>query len=89
MSRCVTPQVSVNSQICVIKNVSFSLLLVTFSIKAILQKNTCGNPTTSGFLGLLNQVLAFVTFFSQVKKNIVGFCLRALLLFHKIPLKLN
>ena len=34
MSRCVTTQVSVNSQIRVIKNVSFSLLLKTFSIKA-------------------------------------------------------
>ena len=34
MSCCVMTQVSVNSQICVIKNISFSLLLVTFSIKA-------------------------------------------------------
>ena len=34
MSRCVTTQVSVNSQIRVIKSVSFSLLLKTFSIKA-------------------------------------------------------
>ena len=34
MSRCVTTQVSVNSQIRVIRNVSFSLLLKTFSIKA-------------------------------------------------------
>ena len=32
MSRCVTTQVSVNSQIRVIKNVSFSLLLVTFVV---------------------------------------------------------
>ena len=42
--------------------------------------NKSGNPSTKGFVGLLNQILAFVTFFSQVKKNIV-----ALLLFHKIP----
>ena len=34
MSPYVTTQVSVNSQIRVIKNVLFSLLLVTFSIKA-------------------------------------------------------
>ena len=38
MSRFVTTQVSVNSQIRVIKNVSFSLLLVTFSIKANFEK---------------------------------------------------
>ena len=62
MSRCVTTEVWVNSQIRVIGNVSFSRLLVTFSIKAN---------------------FAFVTFFSQVKKNIL-----ALLLFHKISLKL-
>ena len=32
---------------CNFKNVSFSLLLVTFSIKAhFLKKNTCGNPST-------------------------------------------
>ena len=55
---------------CNFKNVSFSLLLV----KANLKKSTCGYPSTYGFLGLLNQVLAFVTFFSQVKKNILGLC---------------
>ena len=36
--------------------------------------NKSGNPSTKGFVGLLNQVLAFVTFFSQVKKNILGLC---------------
>ena len=71
MSRCVTTQVSVNSHIRVIKNDSLSLLLVTFSIKANFKKSTCGNPSTKGFLGLLNQVLAFVTLFSQVKKYII------------------
>ena len=29
----------------VIKNVSFSLLLLTFSIKANFEKDTCGNPS--------------------------------------------
>ena len=37
----------------------------------VLKKNTCGNPSTEGFLGLLNQVLAFVTFFSQVGRKIL------------------
>ena len=32
-------------KIRVIKNVSFSLLLVTFSIKANFEKDTCGNAS--------------------------------------------
>ena len=66
-------QLSVNLQIRVIKNVSFSLLLVTFSIKANFEKEYLWNSIYLRFPGSL--VLAFVTFFSQVKK--------------KIPLKLN
>ena len=58
MSRCVTTQVSVY-----LKRLVFTLILpVMFSIKA------------KGFLGLVDQVLAFVTFFSQVKRNIFGLC---------------
>ena len=53
---------NVNSQIHCI---TFSLLLVLFKLKGqFSDKNICGNTCTRGFMGLLNQVLAFVTFFS-------------------------
>ena len=55
MSRCVTAQVSVNSQIHVIKTSHFHF----YCIRLIFKKNPCGNPSTIGFLGFLNQVLAF------------------------------
>jgi len=34
------------------------------SLKANFQKKNCGNTSTKGFLGLLNQVLVFFMFFS-------------------------
>ena len=44
---------------------NFDFYCYCLSLKANFQKkNICGNTCTRGFLGLLNQVLAFVTFFS-------------------------
>ena len=44
---------------------NFHFYRYCLSIKANFQeKNICGNTSTKGFLGLLNQVLAFVMFFS-------------------------
>ena len=77
MRCCLTAQVSVNSQIHVIKTSHFHS--VTGNIRAIIfffqftKKNTCGNPSTKGFLGFLNQALAFVTFFSDSRKIFLGF----------------
>ena len=61
MSHCTTTQVLVNSQIHVTKNVSFSLLLVRFRILVEI------HPLKVSWI-------AFVTFFSQVKKTILGLC---------------
>ena len=56
-------------------NMTFDVMLrddSSFGKLAIFKKNTCGNPPTQSFLGLLNQVLAFVK--CEVKKNILGLC---------------
>ena len=55
MSRCVTTQVSVNSQIRVIKIVSFSLLLVTFSIRANFAKECLWKSIYLRFPGSLTE----------------------------------
>ena len=81
MSRCVTTQVSVNSQL----NVSFSLLLVAFSIKANFEKEYLWKSIYLKVSGSLkpSSSICYVLFSSDEK-----YC-GALLLFHKIPLKLN
>ena len=62
MIRCVTAPVLVTSKFIVL---NFHFYWYCLSLKANFQKkNICGNPSTKGFLGLLNQVLAFVMFFS-------------------------
>jgi len=44
---------------------NFHFYWYCLSIKANFEKkNICGNTSAKGFLGLLNQVLAFVMFFS-------------------------
>ena len=84
MSRCRTTQVSVNSQIRVIKNLSFSLLLVTFCINANFEEYLW-KYIYLRFPGSLkpSSSISYVLFSSEEK-----YC-GALLLFHKIPLKLN
>ena len=84
-SRCVTTQVSVNSQIHVIENVSFSLLLVTFSIKANFAKEYLWKSVYLRFPGSLkpSSSICYVLFSSEEKY------FWALLFFHKIPLKLK
>ena len=85
MSRCVTTQVSVNSQIRVIKNVpAFSLLLVTFSIKAIFLKEYLWKSIYSRFPGSLKPSFSICYVLFSSEEN----CFGTLLLFHKIPLKL-
>ena len=85
MTRCVTTQVAVYSQIRVIKNVSFPLLLVTFSIEGNFEKEYLWKSIYLRFPGSLKPLssFCFVLFSSEEK-----YC-GALLLFHKIPLKLN
>ena len=65
-----------------LKRVIFTFTGRDYALSPIFKKNTCGNPSTKGFLGLLNQVLAFVTFLSTQEKYF-----GALLLFHKRPFK--
>ena len=44
--------------------------IFTFTLyRLIFRKNNCGNTSTKGFLGLLNQVLVFVLFFSYSIKH--------------------
>ena len=69
----------------VIKNVSFSLLLVTFSIKANFQREYLWKSIYLRFPGSLkpSSSICYILFSSEEK-----YC-GALLLFRKIPLKLN
>ena len=85
MSHCVTTQVSVNSQIRVIKNVSFSLLLVIFSIKANFEKDYLWKSIYLRFPGSLKPSSSICYILLSNEEKHFG----ALLLFHKIPLKLN
>ena len=68
-----------------IKNVSFSLLLVTFSITANFEKEYLWKSIYLRFPGSFkpSSSICYVLFSSEEK-----YC-GALLLFHKIPLKLN
>jgi len=44
-------------------------IVLNFHCYWYLQKKCCGNTSSKGFLGLLNQVLAFVTFFCYSIKH--------------------
>ena len=70
MTRSAAASVSVNSQMHAIK----SLIFTFTGLKAIFEKNAYDNTSSKGFLGLLNEVLAFVTIFPLLKKRILGFC---------------
>jgi len=48
---------------------NFHFYWYCLSFKANFQKKIPGNTSTKGFLGLTNQVLAFVTFFSYSIKH--------------------
>ena len=83
MSQCVTTQVSVNSQIGVkFKNISFSLLLVTFSMKATFEKEYLWKSIYVMFPESIkpSSRICYVLFSSEEK-----YCGTLLLLFHKIP----
>ena len=69
---------------CYFKNISFSFLLVTFSLKANFSKECLCKSSYLRFPGSLKPSCSIYVLFSSEEKH-----LGALLLFHKSPLKLN